>query len=58
MHARQLRLIYPLTRQTPLRALANVATAWLIWPCCVVEAATDGYLSEIRRRLPAPRASS
>lgn len=34
---RQLRLIYPLTKQPPAKALANVIAAYLIWPWCILE---------------------
>lgn len=40
---RQLRLIYPMTRQSPAQALVNVFVAYLIWPVCIVEVAAIAY---------------
>lgn len=40
---RQLRLIYPMTKQPPAKALANVIAAYLIWPFCILEVAAQEY---------------
>ncbi len=40
---RQLRLIFPMTRQPPVVRLMLVAAALAIGPLCVVEAAIEGY---------------
>ncbi|HRD68288.1 MAG TPA: hypothetical protein PKY50_19330 [Candidatus Competibacter sp.] len=45
---RQLRLIYPLTKQAPARALANVTLAYLIWPGCICEVALEAYLDTLK----------
>lgn len=45
---RQLRLIYPLTPQSPDRALANVAFAYCIWPWCIAEVALTTYLDTLQ----------
>lgn len=53
MTPRQLRLINPMTKQPPAKALANVVTAYLIWPLCIVEAASAAYLAELQHMLAA-----
>lgn len=40
---RQLRLIYPMTKQPPAQALANVIAAYLIWLWCILEVAAQEY---------------